>query len=574
MRLGILAVLAGAVIFSVRFLSVSFTTDDAYITFRYARNIAQGHGPVFNPGERVEGYTNPLWTYLLACGIRLGLAPQVLAQALGWASGVGVLASSWWLAAQLAGWSAWAGLVPLSLATSRDLVAWSSSGLEMGLFTLLVVLTLARSLHESRAGGPPLSAWLSALAALTRPEGLLWVGVGWWVRGQNKRWIALAVTLLLPFFAFRLLYYRALVPNTYFLKAGLHLSRGVFYVGEFLRTHPGAPLWAAGAALALDIPLRVVGAGLATHLLYLIAVGGDFMEFRFMLPPLVVSVALVPAFLRLLRPHLALGLGATAALGVGWTSLVPYVERESPYMIEGVEELREAAREWEEFGAFLGSIADPGDLIAVGPAGAIPYHSALPTVDMLGLNDPWVARHGDVSTRAAGHERVAPWSYLASRHVVWVVGQPKVARHPSPAPEEISVRMPSSRWMILRTTLDADSLRAVLASRGAVVAPVDRASTDQRGEHAAARLLEAWRLFGRGELETASAIAAEVIDAARPLGASWRWLLREAGFLHRACSAGGRGPEREKRWEDIPDPIPDRWRARFDDARRLVGSPR
>ena len=43
-----------------------FLQDDAFISFRYARNLATGHGLVWNPGERVEGYTNFLWTLLMA----------------------------------------------------------------------------------------------------------------------------------------------------------------------------------------------------------------------------------------------------------------------------------------------------------------------------------------------------------------------------------------------------------------------------------------------------------------------------------------------------------------------------
>ena len=43
-------------------LFVDWIPDDAFISFRYARNIADGLGPVFNPGERVEGASNPLWT--------------------------------------------------------------------------------------------------------------------------------------------------------------------------------------------------------------------------------------------------------------------------------------------------------------------------------------------------------------------------------------------------------------------------------------------------------------------------------------------------------------------------------
>ena len=49
-------------------LSLRFFYDDAFITFRYAANLAHGHGLVFNPGERVEGYSNFLWTVLLGIG--------------------------------------------------------------------------------------------------------------------------------------------------------------------------------------------------------------------------------------------------------------------------------------------------------------------------------------------------------------------------------------------------------------------------------------------------------------------------------------------------------------------------
>jgi hypothetical protein len=46
--------------------------DDAYITLRYARYFAAGQGPVWNPGERVEGYTDFLWMALIAALHRLG----------------------------------------------------------------------------------------------------------------------------------------------------------------------------------------------------------------------------------------------------------------------------------------------------------------------------------------------------------------------------------------------------------------------------------------------------------------------------------------------------------------------
>lgn len=45
--------------------------DDAFITFRYSRFLAEGQGPIYNLGERVEGYTNFLLMLIVAGGIRL-----------------------------------------------------------------------------------------------------------------------------------------------------------------------------------------------------------------------------------------------------------------------------------------------------------------------------------------------------------------------------------------------------------------------------------------------------------------------------------------------------------------------
>src|SRR5690606_38133881 len=50
----------------------SWLSDDAFISFRYAQNLVEGHGLVYNPGERVEGYTNFLWTVLAAGVIAFG----------------------------------------------------------------------------------------------------------------------------------------------------------------------------------------------------------------------------------------------------------------------------------------------------------------------------------------------------------------------------------------------------------------------------------------------------------------------------------------------------------------------
>lgn len=76
--LGLLALFAASRAWALRWVC-----DDSFISFRYARNLAEGHGLVFNAGERVEGYTNLAWTLMLAAGARAGLDPIALSGILG-----------------------------------------------------------------------------------------------------------------------------------------------------------------------------------------------------------------------------------------------------------------------------------------------------------------------------------------------------------------------------------------------------------------------------------------------------------------------------------------------------------
>src|SRR3954454_18585635 len=85
-------VLAATAVLLPHAMLFDFVNDDAYISFRYARNLAEHGQLVFNLGERVEGYTNFLWTVLLAAGIKLGVSPVIASRFLGVAFGVGTLA--------------------------------------------------------------------------------------------------------------------------------------------------------------------------------------------------------------------------------------------------------------------------------------------------------------------------------------------------------------------------------------------------------------------------------------------------------------------------------------------------
>src|SRR5262249_49637574 len=156
-----------------------------------------GHGFVFNPGERVEGYTNFLWTALFIPILGARLNPALAAQALTLLLALAIAALAWIGARQLAGPLA-ATPAPAPPVTSTPFVLYAprGSGMETALFTLLTLAAVLAYLttydriedrrlkiEDSRLStsiSDPLSSilWSSvvgvllALAAMTRPEGV------------------------------------------------------------------------------------------------------------------------------------------------------------------------------------------------------------------------------------------------------------------------------------------------------------------------------------------------------------------------------------------------------------------
>ncbi len=321
--------------------------DDAYISFRYAQNLAHGHGLVFNPGERVEGYTNFLWTVLLAPFIRIGLPAGPTSIVLGLIFAIATL----WLVTRFphaindtryavrrssAGSSS--GRVPrpgpwreaegayasTSSARRRDqeplvllaaallavdgsFVLWSVSGMETALFAFLVLAGTLAYLHELRREPRfPWSGLLFAAAAMTRPEGLFWFGLtmahaGLYRLVAQRRlptWsdllrIAAFGVVYGGYFLWRYDYYGYLLPNTFYAKVTLQDTQAQYQRGlEHARAFAGYHLaW-------ITVPLALLALGRrrawwwASHLIlviaayvgYIIYVGGDWSVGRFFVP--------------------------------------------------------------------------------------------------------------------------------------------------------------------------------------------------------------------------------------------------------------------------------------------------
>jgi arabinofuranosyltransferase len=300
------ALIPAAMVLVLHLRLYGFLCDDAFISFRYARNLASGFGLVFNPGfERVEGYSNFLWVMLLAGFDRIGVAPQHASIALSWLATLilwaTVIGFAWRFGPARGQW--WTVLAPAwLLAINRSFAVWGSSGLETRLFELLVVAGAMRLVVEvESAGARRLAPWAFALAALTRPDGLLFAplafGTEAFHRWRNRQlesgsliraWAAPAL-LVAAHLGFRRLYYGDWLPNTYYAKVGGRTwwSAGFDYLAAFTLEY-AVWLWLPLIALGVVAFLRarrsffpwLAGLLVIPHALYVAAIGGDHFEYR------------------------------------------------------------------------------------------------------------------------------------------------------------------------------------------------------------------------------------------------------------------------------------------------------
>jgi len=431
-----------------------WTLDDAYISFRYAENFAQGAGIVYNSGERVEGYTTFLWVFLLGLGRMAGCDIVVLAKVLGLALSIGcllLLFTSHRFTSEANRRVAMIG--PILLGTCGIFTAWAMTGMEVplvGFLVLLAALLHMKSRVTPEKTGLVLTTGLTcALATMSRPEcGLLFLVLfaDRFVDSIKRRnlgffWFGLAFTCVyLPYFIWRYLYYGYLLPNTFYAKVGYtqaQVMRGLHYTMDF-----------AGPAFLILVPMiaglmytsdttdksrRPGSAALAwavvVHTVYVVLVGGDTMPaYRFYAP-------FMPLICLLASMSLAVFIKSPVRLAVVLTILVAYNATQTRVH----EELRgrpgqgNVSRYGKEIGLWMRDNLPADALIATNTAGSIPYYSKLRTIDMLGLNDATIAHRkmARMGRGKAGHEK-GDGAYVLSRRPDYIqFGSSRGRRNPS-----------------------------------------------------------------------------------------------------------------------------------------------
>lgn len=306
-------------------VKAAWACDDAFITLRTVDNLLHGRGLTWNPGERVQVFTHPLWLGILA--VADALAPAYWAALL--AALACAVAATWLLLRQLPDRAPVVAAAALALALSRAHVDYATSGLENPLAALLVVLALpvaARAVAgaftaagadaDDALKATPGLVLLASLLALARPDlvllllpALAWALARSPARGGRRHGRALlaAAAPLLAWEAFAITYFGFPLPNTAYAKLGTGIAagdlvrQGWWYLEASLRRDPlTIAVLVAGLGLALargDRARRLGAAGVLLYLAYVVRIGGDFMQGRFLMVPLVATVLLAAPLL-------------------------------------------------------------------------------------------------------------------------------------------------------------------------------------------------------------------------------------------------------------------------------------
>jgi hypothetical protein len=437
----------------------AWLSDDSFIPFRYVDQWMRGNGLVFNPGERVEGYSDFFWVVLLGVARRLGADLQLtgcwlplmfwiatLAVLFGRSLGLGLVAEGGALRLRFAVQRSGLAILPVAawgVALHADMQAYATSGLETSFFTLCILLGLLLvTAAQPRAA---LAASVYAVATLVRPEGALYalVAAAWlaWPRRDTRGAMQLAAfwtALVAPFLVWRLAYYGNLLPNTFYAKSAnlpywsqgwiytrmyffiypvliVCLVAGLAWIGrrsasrqDALATRPADPR--AGMRGLVGLAMLQI----ALTVLYVWRVGGDFMFARFFVPVTPFIYLVAEESVRARAPRF--GMALLAVLVVGGT-LMARGPRQHTFVactkVHGITNEPncyppEVRRDLQRQAGILNrTLAGTGARIAL-PAGRtmIAYMGQLPyAVEGSGLTDASIAHEPLTQRGRPGHEK-------------------------------------------------------------------------------------------------------------------------------------------------------------------------
>jgi hypothetical protein len=429
--------------------------DDAFISLHYARNWIEGNGLVYNPGERVEGYTNFLWLALIAGLGRLGLDMPLAAIALNLLAYAGLIVLVHHVVRRLvAEHEVVVSFAAIMTALSYPMVSFATGGLET-VFCALLVVAAALAAHEGRT----LAAGCWAIfATMAHPDhALFYVAIGgvllgeqlaaralfapgipWWRRPAVRAlaWYAAPFLLIyVPYFALRWSYYGDALPNTFYAKSGggAYYTQGLRYlfISALVAGALGVlPAFALGARrLCRTVFGRIVLVSVPLYLLYVVRIGGDFMTGRLIVSvlPLVFVVAEVGVRAARGRPLRAALLAAPFVLACLPTPIHRseqarwhLTDERTFWRIDALHPMTLHGRTAQRAEVLRKYFPDagPGLTYAVYEIGYMAWRTRFRIVDLHGLIDRELARMPLTQRGRPGHEREATPAYVLGKGAV------------------------------------------------------------------------------------------------------------------------------------------------------------
>lgn len=408
-----------------------FISDDALISMRYSQRLASGKGLTWTEGPRVEGYSNLLWVLLTAAGVYIGIDGVVTVRLLGILSMIGVIFSV--LFTYRRNSNGVYMVVLLFAVLSAPIAVWTIGGLEQPLVAVLLALSipLIWRIIDHREAGIRLyliSSIPLAFLCITRPDGVLFTFAAVLVllfsgHGRKSFLLALLPALFILFqLGFRLSYYGDYLPNTarikihpsahYILCGMKYILRGVFVLFPLSLFSFAAAI----TAIRKKHTRTLLPAAMALlWIIYLILIGGDnFPAYRHFVPLIVLFTYISIEELRYMKVR---RLFSTVMMMMVAATLLLFV------ILQFTDSRNRAAREerWEWDGQVIGlmlkeAFAEKEPLLAVTAAGTLPYWSELPSLDMLGLNDRYLAMNqGESEEEGLGGHNVCNPEYVLER---------------------------------------------------------------------------------------------------------------------------------------------------------------
>lgn len=426
--------------FSIAFIQTAWICEDAFITLRTVDNIINGFGPVWNIGERVQAYTHPLWLALITPLTYIIGDPYIALISLSY---VLLITTLFIVSATRQTWGLWNIIAISSLIWSRSFVDYSSSGLENPLSHFLIATFLFFWICPQKKYNLVILSLLASAIYLNRPDGVVLVGPALVQAAWQHRKVTPLLIGSLPVIiwsAFSLLYYGSPIPNTALAKlaTGIPLStsiqQAINYIDWTLHNDPMTIIVIILGSIAglIQVKLRALSTGLVLWVMYLCAIGADYMGGRFFS-----SATLAAAILLASTSNSALNLSLILSLGsTGWIlihtigSPINFENRViSPSgvadergfyysklgMLPSIQQHSWRTHRWFKEGQSASHAPGVYTRCAIGITGYAAGSQAY-IIDPLALSEPFLARLPSRPIARVGHyERAFPAGFLASR---------------------------------------------------------------------------------------------------------------------------------------------------------------